>query len=63
MRNICPAGQRPSYPEPGGAMEPLFRKLHSQGVTEADEDKLLYLRDIMIKLHRARLRSALTLPT
>ncbi|KAK3748325.1 hypothetical protein QZH41_018306 [Actinostola sp. cb2023] len=56
MRNVCRSGQRPTYPETEEQLVPVFRKLHSQGVTEEDEDKLLYLKEIMLKLHRAKAR-------
>lgn len=55
-RNVCRNGQRPTYSEIDEILVPVFRKLHSQGITEDDEDKLLYLKDIMLKLHRAKAR-------
>ncbi|XP_031568622.1 phosphoinositide 3-kinase regulatory subunit 4-like [Actinia tenebrosa] len=57
-RSVCRSGQRPTYPETEEVLVPLFRKLHSQGVTEQDEDKLLYLKDIMLKLHRAKVSAS-----
>ncbi|KAK2556549.1 Phosphoinositide 3-kinase regulatory subunit 4 [Acropora cervicornis] len=48
------AGQRPNYHETDEGLIPVFRKLHSQGITEEDEDKLLFLRDVILKLHRAK---------
>ena len=56
MRNLCSAGQRPNYHETDEGLIPVFRKLHSQGITEEDEDKLLFLRDVILKLHRAKSR-------
>ena len=53
MRNLCSAGQRPNYYETDEEFIPVFRKLHSQGITQEDEDKLLFLRDVL-KLHRAK---------
>lgn len=54
VRNLCRAGQRPNYHETDEVLVPVFRKLHSQGITEEDEDKLLFLREIILKLHRAK---------
>lgn len=54
VRNLCRVGQRPNYPETVEALVPIFRKLHSQGITEEDEDKLLFLREVILKLHRAK---------
>lgn len=54
FRNLCRAGQRPNYPETDEALVPIFRKLHSQGITEEDEDKLLFLKEVILKLHRAK---------
>lgn len=54
VRNLCRAGQRPNYPETVESLVPVFRKLHSQGITEEDEDKLLFLREVILKLHRAK---------
>lgn len=56
VRNLCRAGQRPNYPETNEVLIPVFRKLHSQGITEEDEDKLLFLKEIIVKLHRAKTR-------
>lgn len=56
VRNLCRAGQRPNYPETVESLVPVFRKLHSQGITEEDEDKLLFLREVILKLHRAKTR-------
>ena len=56
VRNLCRAGQRPNYPETVETLVPVFRKLHSQGITEEDEDKLLFLRDVILKLYRAKTR-------
>lgn len=56
VRNLCRSGQRPNYPETDEALVPIFRKLHSQGITEEDEDKLLFLREVILKLHRAKTR-------
>ncbi|EDO39636.1 predicted protein [Nematostella vectensis] len=62
MRNVCRPGERPSYPEIEEPLVPVFKKLHSQGITEDDEDKLLFLRDIMIKLHRSKASSVMDQP-
>ena len=56
VRNLCRTGQRPNYSETNEVLIPVFRKLHSQGITEEDEDKLLFLKEIIVKLHRAKTR-------
>ena len=45
MRNLCRVGQRPNYHETDEGLIPVFRKLRSQGITEEDEAKLLFLRE------------------
>ncbi|XP_044166459.1 uncharacterized protein LOC122950474 isoform X1 [Acropora millepora] len=40
----------PNYHETDEGLIPVFRKLHSQGITEEDEDKLLFLRKVVLKL-------------
>ncbi|XP_044166779.1 phosphoinositide 3-kinase regulatory subunit 4-like [Acropora millepora] len=59
VRNLCCVGQRPNYHETDEGLIPVFRKLRSQGITEEDEEKLLFLRDIILKLHRAKFRPRL----
>ena len=59
MSNLCREGQRPNYHETDEGLIPVFRKLRSQGITEEDEDKLLFLRDIILKLHRAKSRCSI----
>ena len=59
VRNLCHAGQRPKYHETDEGLIPVFRKLLSQGITEEDEDKLLFLRDVIVKLHRAKSRCSI----
>ena len=54
MRNLCSAGQRPNYHETDEDLIPVFSKLHSQGIAEDDEDKLLFLRDVVLTLQRAK---------
>ncbi|XP_044166788.1 LOW QUALITY PROTEIN: phosphoinositide 3-kinase regulatory subunit 4-like [Acropora millepora] len=54
VRNLCSAGQRPNYHETDEGLIPVFHKLHSQGITEEEEDKLLFLRDVILKPHRAK---------
>ncbi|XP_063965336.1 phosphoinositide 3-kinase regulatory subunit 4-like [Lytechinus pictus] len=56
IRNLCRPGYKPEYNEPElGQMAQLLRKLQSQGMTEEDEDKLLYLREIMLKQSKAKI--------
>ena len=50
MRKLCSAGQRPNYHETEEDLIPVFSKLHSQGIAEEDEDKLLFLRDVVLKV-------------
>ena len=52
--DLCSAEQRPNYHETDEGLIPVFCKFHSQGITEEDEDKLLFLRDVVLKLHRAK---------
>lgn len=55
IRNLCRPGHKPEYNEPeNGQMAQLLRKLQSQGMMEEDEDKLLFLREIMHKQSRAK---------
>ncbi|XP_033636552.1 phosphoinositide 3-kinase regulatory subunit 4-like [Asterias rubens] len=55
LRNLCRTGHKPSYSQPDdGGLAQLMRKLQSQGMTEVDEDKLLLLKDIMLKQQRAK---------
>ncbi|XP_022087879.1 phosphoinositide 3-kinase regulatory subunit 4-like [Acanthaster planci] len=55
LRNLCRPGHKPSYSQSDNAgLAQLLRKLQSQGMTEADEDKLLLLKDIMMKQQRAK---------
>lgn len=41
IRNICRHGHQPNYTELDDSLTPIFRKLTSMGMNEADEDKLL----------------------
>ncbi|XP_006822003.1 phosphoinositide 3-kinase regulatory subunit 4-like, partial [Saccoglossus kowalevskii] len=55
IRNITRAGHEPNYnPDEDSNLAQLFRKLKSQGMTEIDEDKLLLLKEHMLKVHRAK---------
>ncbi|XP_014671678.1 PREDICTED: phosphoinositide 3-kinase regulatory subunit 4-like [Priapulus caudatus] len=55
VRNLMRQGHRPSYAElDNGSLSQTYNKLVSLGMTEGDEDKILSLRDTMMKLHRAR---------
>ncbi|XP_072174440.1 phosphoinositide 3-kinase regulatory subunit 4-like [Diadema setosum] len=55
IRNLCRPGHKPEYNElEMGQMAQLLRKLQNQGMMEEDEDKLLYLRDLMLKLSKAK---------
>eukprot|EP00057_Strongylocentrotus_purpuratus_P020172 XP_011674646.1 PREDICTED: phosphoinositide 3-kinase regulatory subunit 4 [Strongylocentrotus purpuratus] len=60
IRNLCVRpGHKPEYNELEiGQMAQhlqLLRKLQSQGMTEEDEDKLLFLREIMLKQSKAKI--------
>ncbi|XP_044166446.1 uncharacterized protein LOC122950452 [Acropora millepora] len=59
VRNLCREGQRPNDHETDEGLIPVFCKLRSQGITEEDEAKLLFLRAIILKLHRAKCRPRL----
>ncbi|XP_072035782.1 phosphoinositide 3-kinase regulatory subunit 4-like isoform X1 [Amphiura filiformis] len=55
IRNLCRPGHKPSYSQPEDVqLAQLFRKLQSQGMTEDHEDKLLLLKDIMLKQQKAK---------
>ena len=41
IRSLCRAGHQPNYEEVEEGLTQLLRKLTSQGMTPADEDKLL----------------------
>ncbi|XP_064641912.1 phosphoinositide 3-kinase regulatory subunit 4-like isoform X2 [Lineus longissimus] len=58
IRNICRPGHKPAYQELDESLNQLFRKLTSQGMTESDEDKLMAMKDFMLKLHRSRAGSS-----
>ncbi|XP_026083818.1 phosphoinositide 3-kinase regulatory subunit 4-like isoform X1 [Carassius auratus] len=48
-------GSIPEYPDPEDpAIAQLLKKLLSQGMTEAEEDKLLALKDFMLKSNKAK---------
>lgn len=57
-RSITRPGHRPVYKEIDDNLSQVFRKLNSLGMTEAQENKLLAMKDFMIKLHRARAGSS-----
>ncbi|XP_032813676.2 phosphoinositide 3-kinase regulatory subunit 4 [Petromyzon marinus] len=50
IRNLRQSMEKPDDP----SLAQLLRKLFSQGMTSADEDKLIALRDYMVKVHKAR---------
>ncbi|XP_041377701.1 phosphoinositide 3-kinase regulatory subunit 4-like [Gigantopelta aegis] len=58
IRSISRAGHKPIYPELAEHLIPIFRKLTYIGMTESHEDKLLRMKDFIIKLHRSRAGSA-----
>ncbi|KAK2148717.1 hypothetical protein LSH36_486g02011 [Paralvinella palmiformis] len=58
IRSICRPGHQPNYGEPDETLAPLFRKLTSQGLTAVDEDKLLTMKDFMLKIHKVRAGSS-----
>ncbi|CAH1773990.1 unnamed protein product [Owenia fusiformis] len=58
MRQISRQGHKPNYSDVDEAVGQLLRKLMSQGLTEQGEDKLLALKDFMVKLNRARAGSS-----
>ncbi|XP_070561673.1 phosphoinositide 3-kinase regulatory subunit 4-like isoform X2 [Ptychodera flava] len=55
IRNITRQNHEPNYnPIDDSNLSQLFRKLHSQGMSVTDEDKLLELKEHMIKVHRGK---------
>ncbi|XP_077998060.1 phosphoinositide 3-kinase regulatory subunit 4-like [Glandiceps talaboti] len=55
IRNITRANHEPNYNHiEDSNLAQLFRKLHSQGMTESHEDKLLLLKEHMLKVHRSK---------
>ncbi|XP_066297190.1 phosphoinositide 3-kinase regulatory subunit 4-like [Branchiostoma lanceolatum] len=60
LRNLSTRkGERPVYTPPEDAnLVQLLRKLNSQGMTEIHEDKLLSMKDFMLKLHKSRANSS-----
>eukprot|EP00058_Branchiostoma_floridae_P025412 XP_002610902.1 hypothetical protein BRAFLDRAFT_115340 [Branchiostoma floridae] len=60
LRNLSTRkGERPVYNPPEDAnLVQLLRKLNSQGMTEIHEDKLLSMKDFMLKLHKSRANSS-----
>lgn len=42
--------------EKEGPLKPLYRRLISDGLTEAVEDKILHLKEYLLKVHKAKLR-------
>ncbi|KAL5015431.1 hypothetical protein ScPMuIL_009701 [Solemya velum] len=57
MRSIGRQGHKPIY-ELDENMSQIFRKLSSLGMTESHEDRILAMKDYILKLHRARAGSA-----
>lgn len=47
IRSLCRAGHQPTYEEVDEALAQLLRKLNSQGMQRADEDKLLVRRPVL----------------
>ncbi len=58
LRNICRPGHQTNYGEMEESLAPVFRKLTSQGMTTQDEDKLLAMKDFILKIHKARAGSS-----
>ena len=47
-------GHSPNYSELDNTMSTVFRKLQSEGMQSEDENKLLAMKEFMIKLHKAK---------
>ncbi|XP_061162546.1 phosphoinositide 3-kinase regulatory subunit 4-like [Saccostrea echinata] len=60
MRSIIRQGHRIIYPELDETMSQVFKKLTSFGMDESHEDKLLAMKDYVMKLHRSRAGSVET---
>ncbi|XP_053378617.1 phosphoinositide 3-kinase regulatory subunit 4-like [Mercenaria mercenaria] len=58
MRDISRQGHKPAYPEMDDSMSQIFKKLSFLGCTESHEDKILAMKEFILKLHRARAGSA-----
>ncbi|PVD36888.1 hypothetical protein C0Q70_03878 [Pomacea canaliculata] len=58
VRLITRQGHKPMYSETDENIMQIFRKLNSLGMTEAQESKLLAMKDFLLKLHKARAGSA-----
>ncbi|ELT97398.1 hypothetical protein CAPTEDRAFT_159025 [Capitella teleta] len=54
MRSLCRSGHQPTYAEVSEGLAQLLRKLGSQGMQHVEEDKLLAMKDFMLKVHRAK---------
>ncbi|XP_048750935.2 phosphoinositide 3-kinase regulatory subunit 4-like isoform X2 [Ostrea edulis] len=54
MRSISRQGHRTNYPELDESMSQVFKKLTSFGMDESHEDKILAMKDYVMKLHRSR---------
>ncbi|KAL3861428.1 hypothetical protein ACJMK2_007462 [Sinanodonta woodiana] len=54
MREIKRQGHKPIYSELDDTMAQIFRKLTSLGMTESHEDKILAMKELMLKLHKSR---------
>lgn len=60
MRSISRSGHRTTYSELDEAMSQVFKKLNSFGMDESHEDKILAMKDYVMKLHRSRAGSVET---
>ncbi|KAL4221189.1 phosphoinositide-3-kinase [Mactra antiquata] len=58
MREISRQGHKPVYTEMDDTMSGIFKKLTFLGCTESHEDKILAMKDFIVKLHRARAGSS-----
>lgn len=54
IRNNARRGHKMPYPHMDDNMSQIFRKLTSLGMTESAEEKLLAMKDFMLKLNRSR---------
>ncbi|XP_078336739.1 phosphoinositide 3-kinase regulatory subunit 4-like isoform X1 [Crassostrea virginica] len=60
MRSIIRPGHRTNYSELDETMSQVFKKLSSFGMDESHEDKILAMKDYVLKLHRNRAGSVET---
>lgn len=55
IRQLNKQGQKADYPKPEkDSLSHMFRKLIVQGMTESQEDMLIHLKTILLKVHHSK---------